>query len=196
MRRRLVAGALAVLVAALPARADGDGPDARPSSGLDPAFRGAGSLSDAGPKRRPRLASLFVGWPGVYWGYGGVPLSVGGRYLQPVLHDGFAPQLNDSFSIEAGVDLFALGRSAFGFALSVPVEAMWALHVTSRFTGYLKLGVSVDFRFGDWCWQGRCASVWPEFIGNLGLMYAVSDALVVRVELGYPGLKLGLGLPL
>jgi hypothetical protein len=59
--------------------------------------------------------------------------------------------------------------------------------------------VSFDFRFGDWCWAGRCyGALWftPDFIGNLGIMYKLTDALVLRVELGYPGLKVGLGFPL
>jgi hypothetical protein len=197
MRTLFFVSLLASATLASPARADDEKPAEGSSSGsLDPSLRGPGSLSDGSPKRRDRMISVFLGLPAVYWGYGGVPFSLGGRYLHPILHDGFVPQLNDSFSLEAGVDLFLLGRRDFGFALSIPVEAMWALHFTPKFAGYLKLGVSLDFRFGDWCWFGRCGAVWPEFIGGLGIMYKLTDALVLRVELGYPGLKLGLGFPL
>ncbi len=198
MRTILLACALSAATVALPARADDEKPaETGGSTGnLDPAFRGPGSLSDGSAKRRDRMISIFLGLPAVYWGYGGVPVSLGGRYLHPILHDGFVPQLNDSFSLEGGIDLYAIGRRDFGFALSIPIEAMWALHFTSKFAAYVKLGVSLDFRFGDWCWFGRCGAIWPELIANLGIMYQVTDALVLRVELGYPGLKLGLGFPL
>lgn len=166
---------------------------------IDPSLKGPGSLSDASPQRRKPMVSVFLGFPAGYWAYGGIPFSVGGRYLQPILHDGFIPTVNDSFSVEAGVDLFAIGRANFGFALAIPIEAMWALHFSSNFAGYLKLGVSLEARFGEWCAAGVCGGAFhfgPGFIGNLGILYKFTEAIALRVELGYPGLKVGLGFPL
>jgi hypothetical protein len=183
-------------VAASVAHAD----DAKPSSsgGIDPSLRGPGSLSDASPQRRKSMISIFLGLPAGYWGYGGIPFSIGGRYLQPILHDGFVPTINDSFSLEAGVDLFALGASRFGALLAIPIEATWALHFSTKFAGYLKLGAQLELRFlGDWCWGGVCGGfLGAGFIGQLGIMYQLTDAITLRVEVGYPGLKLGLGFPL
>lgn len=194
---RTFAVTLALLVA-VPALADE--PQGGSSSGsVDPSLKGPGSLTDASAQRRQSMISIFLGFPAGYWGYGGVPFSVGGRYLQPILHDGFVPTLNDSFSLEAGVDLFAIGRTVIGFALAIPVEAMWALHFSQRFAGYLKLGVSLELRFGDWCRGNVCwgaVGFGADFIGNLGIMFKITDAIVLRVEAGYPGLKVGLGFPL
>lgn len=169
------------------------------SGSVDPSLRGPGSLSDASPQRRQPMVSIFVGFPAGYWGYGGVPFSVGGRYLQPILHDGFVPSLNDSFSVEAGVDLFAISRTVLGLALAVPIEAMWALHFSQKFSAYLKLGISLEVRFGDWCRGNYCGGAigfGPDFIGNIGLIYKITDAIALRIEAGYPGLKIGLGFPL
>lgn len=173
--------------------------DAKPAASLDPSFRGPGSLSDASPQRRHPMLSLFIGFPAGYFGYGGIPFSIGGRYLQPILHDGFVPSVNDSFSIEIGADLYALGASRFfGAMLAIPIEAMWALHFSQKFAGYLKLGAAIELRFlGDWCWGGVCNGiVGAGIVAQLGIMYAITDAIMLRVELGYPGLKVGLGFPL
>ncbi len=183
---------------AAPAFADDEKP-ASSGAGLDPSLRGPGSLSDASPKRRHPMISLFVGLPAIYWGYGGFPLSVGGRYLQPILHDGFVPSINDSVSIEVGADLYAISRLTWGLGLAIPVEALWALHFSPKFAGYLKLGIAIELRFGDWCWGNVCTGalgIVPVPVGALGIMYDLTEALTLRVELGYPGLKVGLGFPL
>lgn len=172
--------------------------EAKPIASLDPSLRGPGSLSDASPQRRHPMISLFIGFPAGYFGYGGIPFSIGGRYLQPILHDGFVPTINDSFSVEIGADLFALGAARFGAMLAIPLEAMWALHFSEKFAGYLKLGAELELRFlGDWCWGGVCGGfIGAGIIAQLGIMYRLTDAITLRVELGYPGLKLGLGFPL
>ncbi|MBL8918301.1 MAG: hypothetical protein JNJ54_05535 [Myxococcaceae bacterium] len=197
MRPVVLVLALATCLVAPTARADDEKP-ASSGGSVDPSLRGPGSLSDASPQRRHPMLSFFLGFPAGYFGYGGIPFSVGARYLQPILHDGFVPSLNDSLSVEAGVDLYALGASRFGAALAIPIEAMWALHFSTKFSGYLKLGAALEIRFlGDWCWANVCGGVLGAgIIAQLGLMYRITDAITLRAELGYPGLKLGIGLPL
>jgi len=197
MRSFVLAAALVCAsLTATPALADEDKP-ASSSGSLDPSLRGPGSLSDASPQRRHPMISLFVGFPAGYFGYGGVPFSVGGRYLQPILHDGFVPTINDSFSVEIGADLYVLGASRFGAAIGIPIELMWALHFSQKFAGYLKLGAALELRFlGDWCWGGFCSAIGAGIVAQLGIMYRLTDTITLRVELGYPGLKLGLGFPL
>lgn len=197
MRTLCLTLALSLSTLAVPAFADDEKP-ASSGSSVDPSLRGPGSLSDASPQRRHPMLSFFVGFPAGYWYYGGIPFGVGARYLQPILHDGFVPSLNDSFSVEAGVDLYALGASRFGAALAIPIEAMWALHFSTKFSGYLKLGAALEIRFlGDWCWGNVCGGLLGAgIIAQLGIMYRITDALTLRAELGYPGLKVGIGLPL
>jgi hypothetical protein len=184
-----------LLVLAAPAFAE----EAQPAPGtssLDPSFKGKGSVTDASPQRRRPLISVFLGLPAWYWGYGGVPFSLGGRYLLPILHDGFAPTLNDSFSVEFGADFIGLGRSAFAVSIGIPAELMWALHITPKFAAYLKAGIALELNFGDWSGFGAgrgFISAGP--IVGIGGWYAISDGLRLRLELGYPGLKIGLGFP-
>jgi hypothetical protein len=198
MRPVALAIVLATSFAAPTAFADDDKP-ASSGGSVDPSLRGPGSLSDASPQRRHPMLSFFVGFPAGYWGYGGIPFGVGARYLQPILHDGFVPSLNDSFSVEAGVDFYALGAARFGAALAIPIEAMWALYFSTKFSGYLKVGAALEIRFaGDWCWgNGPCGGLLAAgLIAQLGIMYRITDAITLRAELGYPGLKVGIGLPL
>ena len=198
MRSRSLALLLALSAISSTAFADDEKP-ASTGGSIDPSLRGPGSLSDASPQRRHPMISLFIGFPAGYFGYGGIPFSIGGRYLQPILHDGFVPSVNDSFSIEVGADLYALGASRFfGAMLAIPIELMWALHFSQKFAGYLKLGAAIELRFlGDWCWGGVCNGViGAGIVAQLGIMYAITDAITFRVELGYPGLKVGLGFPL
>ena len=109
MRPVALALVLATSFVGSAALADDDKPASSSGGSVDPSLRGPGSLSDASPQRRHPMLSFFLGFPAGYWGYGGIPFSVGARYLQPILHDGFVPSLNDSFGVEAGVDLYALG---------------------------------------------------------------------------------------
>ncbi len=168
-------------------------------TGLDSSFRSAGGIIDASHQQRPQLISAFVGIPAAYWGYGGFPFSLGGRFFQPILHDGAIPEVNDFIGIELGADFIGVGSRVFGALLAIPVEALWGFQLTSKFSVYAKLGIAVEIHFGSWCWGGVCTgagSVGVGAIANVGLWYKVSDSVWLRAEVGYPGLKLGLGFPL
>ncbi len=165
---------------------------------LNPDVHAQGALTDASPQHRPQMASFFVGLPFGYWGYG-FPLGVGARYQIPILHDGFIPSINDSFAVEIGADLSLINSSYWVPFISIPVEAMWTLYFLQNFAGYIKLGLALEMSFSNFCFGGFCrsgfgAGVVP--IGTIGVMFKLSPSLVLRVEAGYPWLKVGIGIPL
>ncbi len=173
-----------------------EGPTAN-NVGLDPSLRGPGALDDRSPQHRPQLISVFLGIPAWYGGYGGFPFSVGGRFFQPILHDGLIPEANDSIGIEVGADFLGIGARPFAGLFSIPIELMWAFHFTPRLAAYVKLGVALEIRFTSWCWGGVCgtgAAAGP--IADLGVWFKATDSIYLRLELGYPGVKLGVGFPL
>jgi hypothetical protein len=162
-----------------------------------------GTLLDASSHRRPQQLSVFLGLPW-YRGFGGVfPGGIGGRFYFPLLHDGFLPGVNDSLGLEVGADLsfYAYWRNApLGLSLAVPFEAMWQLHVLPRLAAYLKLGVALDFGFANTCSpNGYCGPngyIWPFVVATGGLAVQLTQAIALRLEVGYPWLRLGLGFAL
>lgn len=181
------------LVAAAPAFADSS-LDGSPSLST----REPGGLLDASPQRRNHMVSVYLGLP--YWySYYGFPFGLSARYTLPLVADGFVPNLNDSFSLEFGADVAFYGGPLPGGFLAIPIEAMWALHFFPRLMGYVKLGIALDFNFSQACWGNVCRGPWavgPLFIGVLGGAFKITDLLVLRLELGYPWVKLGLGFAL
>jgi hypothetical protein len=109
--------------------------------------------------------------------------------------------INDSFSIEAGIDFIGVGSPRYfgfgGFAIGVPVEVMWAFHFSDKFALYGKAGLALELWPTGWCgYEGvgcRGFFLTPQIIGAGGLMFKASDLIVLRAELGYPGLKVGIG---
>lgn len=193
MRMLRLLSVLSVL--SLPAFADEDR-----SSSLDPSFRGQGAINDASAQRRAQMISGFIGIPAWYWGYGGFPFSVGGRFYQPILHDGFIPPVNDSFGLEFGADFVGIGARSFGGIVGLPIEGLWAFHFTPKFAAYMKLGLALELYFGTLYWPyggyTSTVAVGLQPIAGVGGWYKFSDKVSLRFELGYPGLKVGLGFDL
>ena len=152
---------------------------------------------DRSPQRRSQMLSIFLGLPYGYFYYG-FPFGLGGRYLIPILHDGFIPAVNDEFSIEFGADLSGAVGTRFYPILGIPVEVLWNFHFTQKFSAYVKAGVVLEINFvpyvcvGNVCGATRgVVSASP--VGNIGLMYKFSDKISFRAEAGYPWIKVGLG---
>ncbi|MEW5743040.1 MAG: hypothetical protein AB1938_29260 [Myxococcota bacterium] len=165
---------------------------AQSSGGAAADLKGPGGLTDGSPHRRQRMITVSVGFPYLYYGWGGVgfPFGAGVSYFQPLLHDGFVPNLNDSFNLEVGANLaFAYG-GGFSSWLAIPLTVNWALHFTPEFAGYLKLGAGFNFTFGYWSSRG-VFSAFP--VGGLGILVKLNQTLTLRVEAGYPWLSVGLG---
>ncbi len=159
-------------------------------------FRHQGALLDRSPQRRSQMLSVFLGIPYGYYYYGGFPFGLGARYLIPILHDGFIPAINDSFSIEFGLDFSGVAARGFYPTLGIPVEVMWQFHLTQKFSAYAKVGVVIEFNFVPYACAGTFACrgvVSASPIGNIGLMYKFTDKISFRAEAGYPWVKVGLG---
>lgn len=198
MYRVLCAVALSAWLWAAPAvAADGAPP---PPAGATADFNKPGGLSDGSPQARQRLITVWLGFPYHYYGWGGVgfPFGVGASFFQPLIADGFVPNLNDSFNLEVGAHAtFALG-GGFTTWLSLPVTVAWALHFTREFAGYLKLGAALNLTFGYWAsyWASRGGAwigAYP--VGGVGIMFKLAQGFTLRVEAGYPWLSVGLGFP-
>ncbi len=170
------------------------------NAGIDSAFKGPGSIVDRSPQHRSQMLSIFVGIPAWYGYYGGpgfgFPLSVGGRFYQPIAHNGFIHDVNDSVGIEFGADFISIFSSSYGGLIALPVEGMWQFHLTKDFSAYAKLGIAFEIGFGSGYRFGgysTAAYFTANAIAGVGIMYKVSDVLVLRAEAGYPGIKVGLG---
>lgn len=163
-------------------------------------WRRSGALLDRSPQDRDNIISVFVGLP--YRGYAVGP-GVGGRFYLSLVKDGFISAINDEFALEFGADFSFLfgytgfrGAAIFSPVLGLPVEAVWNFHLTNKFALYAKAGLVFEMGFANYYGYlgygtGFGVAVWP--IGGVGLMFKVSDKIVLRAEAGYPWLKIGIG---
>lgn len=168
---------LATLVLSTSAFADGD-----TGEGL----RRPGFLLDRSSHPRPLLLAVHGIVPLGYFGRGGFPVGVGATFYLPLVKDGFIPPVNDEFGIDFGVDAFFFPGYRNGFALFVPVTVLWTFHFTDTFAAYAKVGAALRF------WPGFDQPVFPDFVSALGLNWFFARSVGLRVELGYPGAKVGL----
>jgi hypothetical protein len=145
-----------------------------------------GFLLDSSPQGRPLLLSVHGILPYRYFGYGGFPVGVGVGLYVPILHNGFIPPVNDEFGIDFGGDVFFFAGAPNGIGLWIPVSLLWTFHFSPSFSAYVKAGIALRF------WPGDPYPLYPDFVGAIGLNWMFSHSVGLRVEAGYPGLKLGL----
>jgi hypothetical protein len=163
-------------------------------------LNGTDGLFDASSKsNRKQMLSFFLGLPygGAYYSGlygGGFPFGVGARFYLPIVANGFIPSLNDSFGIEFGADanfyFGGYGGTSYGFA--IPVEARWNFHLLPKVEAYGKLGFALGFyipAFGN-------LSFYPYAIAQVGIMYMITPTIALRAEVGYPHIKVGIGIAL
>jgi hypothetical protein len=191
LRRTII---LTLALTSLPVLAD----DAKPATSDTPngsTFHQSGALLDRSPQKRKMMISIFAGLPYGYYYYG-FPFGVGGRFMIPILHDGFIPPVNDSFGIEFGADLSGVLGSYFYPIIGLPAEVYWQFHFTKKFSAYAKAGVVIEFNPVPYtCGPATVCRgyVSASPIGNVGLIYKFSESVSFRAEAGYPWIKIGLG---
>jgi hypothetical protein len=204
MRRVPLFIALALALTAVPALAqEGEGP------GMN-AYKAPGGLLDKSVHERQNQLSVFLEIPWYGLGWGGFPIGVGGRFYIPLMKDGFIPAINDEFGIEFGADLaFLLGSypNGFGMALDIPVEVRWIFHITPDFSAHATAGLALQLLFngGFGVFGGYNNGLgtfygygWSPvmFYGGAGITYRIAPGFLLRADIGYPALRVGLTWPL
>ena len=145
-----------------------------------------GGLFDATPHTR---ASQIAVWGDLDWG----GIGIGGRYNMPLVADGFLPELNDSFELEFGPDIYfsTWGLCGLyvcsGLRLDLLAEGRWTFHLWPNLAAYAKLSV------GPSIWLGSYSNVAFHFNIGPGIIYQLNDKMDVRAEVGYSGFHVGLG---
>jgi hypothetical protein len=169
--------------------------DSAPLAEPAPASIPMGSIKDASPKERPVGVSVMAWLP---WWYG---LGIGGKagVEIPVAHDGFLPSVNDSFSIEPSLSVASVDHGLLLYDVPTlhvlpAVAGIWSFHFSEelRVYGALSLGYGiVSYDEADYDGAGF-NYVYTEL--NAGLGYKLADALALRAEIGWHGLRGGLQL--
>jgi hypothetical protein len=161
-------------------------------------FKRQDALLDATTgKHRPMMLSFFLGIPygdiyGCYYSCG-FPLDLDARFDIPIVHDGFVPQINDSLSIEFGVDL-GLRAGYYGgpFQLTLLVEPRYNVYLLPNLTVYLK-----PLDIGFWVWPGDTTyhnAVGFHYDAAVGVVYKLNPSIYLRAELGTYAIKGGIGI--
>ena len=168
------------------------------SSGGSSSLNGTDGLFDASNKTRKSMLSFFVGLPyGGYSGYGyygGFPIGLGARFYLPIVPNGFIPSLNDSFGLEFGVDasFYLGGFGGTGIGLGIPIEARWGFHLIPKLEVYGKVG----FALGFFVVPNYGVAFWPYAVAQAGVVYQITETIALRAEVGYPNIKVGIGIAL
>jgi hypothetical protein len=168
--------------------------EAAPAQSSGSKWRQPGALFDGSEQTRSSMLSVFVGLPYGYWAWG-FPVGVGARYYLPLLHNGFISSMNDEFGLEFGVDgAFIFSPYGAVLGIDVPVEAMWAFHLSPNFAAYAKAGLGIGITSWPIGYYGQ-SGVSFRFVGvgGVGIMYKLTEALTFRAEVGTPWAKVGLG---
>lgn len=143
-----------------------------------------GTLTDDSSQHRHVLLSVHGVLP--YGHFRGFPLGVGASLYIPILHNGFIRPVNDSFGIDFGADAIFFAGYNNPFGLWVPVSLLWTFHFSDSFSAYVKAGAALRF------WPGESLPFYPDFVAAIGLNWMFAHSVGLRVEAGYPGIKLGL----
>ncbi len=165
------------------------------SSDMSGGMHDGGGLFDAADHSRKHGISAFAFVPYDY-GFG---LGFALRYTLPVVSDGFISKLNDSFEVEMGADFSYSWYGYFGrnygfLSLVIPAaEARWSFHFTKRWEAYAKAGLGFRWRNYDSPYGHGGALDWVYINAGVGGLMHINDTFAVRAEIGYGGLRIGMG---
>jgi len=150
----------------------------------------------------PQLKGLSVWGILPYAYYSSTGLGLGGRFMIPL---SFPPLLHtpnvrgDGFAIEFGADYLHWSVGVPGYDFSVnwflpSVGVMWNVWFNDKLVVYPKFSLGYYY-----AWVSDLPSSYGGYGSNLywdidaGAMYKLDNGLTLRAELGYSGLKLGVG---
>jgi hypothetical protein len=159
---------------------------------------GGSTIKDTSAHRRPMTLSGLAYVP---WWYGiGIGMSVG--FEIPIMHDGFIPSLNDSFSIEpsfgfAYLDYYYYGNVDNDYALMFrpAVGALWSFYLKPnlRVYGIINFGYTRINRYYDEA-STSLKYGYNYFYGEAGagVIWNFAEKWAVRGELAFHGLRGGI----
>jgi hypothetical protein len=143
------------------------------------------------------MLSFFTGvrYP-YYTGFFG--FIVGARFNIPLVHDGFVPQINDSFDLEFGADIGLVPTGGvLGCYLPIYIQPM----VEPRYTVYLlpKLAAYIKpLSLGFVVWPNNCGGFYSTFFfhyeASVGVIYKLTSNIALRGEVGSYGIRAGIGI--
>ena len=167
---------------------DGDAPSS--GGGL----RSTDGLLDASQgKKRPMMLSFFLGFAYPYYvPYVALPLAA--RFNLPIIHDGFVPQINDSFDIEFGLDIGIAPGACCGRApiyILPIIEPRYTVYLLPNLAVYAKplnLGIAI------WPSSGGAQVVFFHYHFAVGVVFEITKTLYLRGELGTNSIRGGIGI--
>jgi len=202
-----------------PAAVQGDpGYSSGPSAQGDPGYSNgplvqqpaskSGGIKDNGPHQRPMMASAQLYTP---WRFGfGFGLKLG--FEIPLVHDGFIPSINNSFSIEPNF-AFAwnnynrgygyYGGSVFNDNVAAMeytpgVSVLWSFYFSSRFRAYAAVHTGLTILKPYYDGPGKVDfKTYYRFHGELapGIVFSLNERIALRAELGWwSGIKGGIAI--
>jgi hypothetical protein len=167
----------------------------------------SGGIKDRGPHQRPMMASAQLYTP---WRFGfGVGLKLG--FEIPIVHDGFIPQINNSFSIEPNF-AFAWNNynRGYGYGAGVldddfaameytpGVSVLWSFYFSERFRAYAAVHTGLTILKPYYDGPGEAdLKTYYRFHGELapGVVWSLNEKIALRAELGWwSGVKGGIAL--
>ena len=162
-----------------------------PSTG---SFRSTDGLLDASQgKKRPMMLSFFAGFSYPYYvPYVALPLAA--RFNIPLIHDGFVPQINDSFDLEFGIDIglapgVCCGRGPI-YILPI-VEPRYTVYLLPNLAVYAKplnLGVVI------WPSSSGLQVIYFHYHFAVGVIFEITKTIYLRGELGTNSIRGGIGI--
>jgi hypothetical protein len=157
--------------------------------------------SESGELSQPEPNSAVLSAWGIL-GYGN-GLGIGGRFMLPVVPEGFLQndRIKDQLAAEIGVDLlrysYSFLRADYGFVAVLPVAGLlWNVWVSDNLALYpkLDLGYAVGFLTGwNETWGSRSTYGGFFWQTSVGVLFK-TRSVALRLELGNGLLKAGVGI--
>lgn len=173
------------------ANAPAGGGEARSSGGRSDLI-----IKDTSDHRRPMTLSLMAYIP---WWYG-IGIGFSTAFEIPIMHNGFLPNVNDSFSIEpsfgfAYVDYYSGWDDDYALLFRPAVAALWSFYLKEnlRVYGIVNFGYTRVNRY----WNDRVGDVsrgYNDFYGEAGagVVWNFAERWAVRGEVAFHGIRGGI----
>ncbi|HEX6240142.1 MAG TPA: outer membrane beta-barrel protein [Polyangiales bacterium] len=155
----------------------------------------AGSIKDSSDQRRHYSVSLQAAFPWLYSLAGGFRVS--GEI--PILHNGFIPSINDSFSLEPLFELtygrptntvFSDSINAINYTPALSI--LWSFYFKTNLRAYANLTLGYTIVDDDYPGPGELDLNHFHHNFSVGAFYDFHPHWSVRGEIGYAGMRAGI----